>query len=66
MGADVEEYVKTCVMCQMSKHSTQSKIGKLRYLLIPNQIFYSISMDFMTGLGGGGNICDNGYRVSAK
>ena len=50
MGADVEEYVKACVKCQMAKHSTQPKIGKLRPLPIPKQNFYSISMDFMTGM----------------
>lgn len=35
MGADVEEYIKTCVKCQMTKYSTQSKIKKLRPLPIP-------------------------------
>ena len=35
MGADVEEYVKTCIKCQMTKHSTQHRIGKLRPLPIP-------------------------------
>lgn len=48
MGADMEEYVKTCVKCQMVKHSTQSKIGKLRPLPITKQNFYSISIDFIT------------------
>lgn len=46
--ADVEEYAKTCVKCQMTKHSTQSKIEKLRPLPIFKHNFYSISMDFMT------------------
>lgn len=55
MGADVEEYVKACVKCQMAKHSTQPKIGKLRPLPIPKQNFYSISMDFMTGIPKVGN-----------
>ena len=32
MGAEVEEYVKTCVMYQMSRDSTKPKIGKLRSL----------------------------------
>lgn len=50
MDVDVEDYVKTCVKCQMSKHSTQPKIGKLRPWPIPKQNFYSISMDFMTGI----------------
>ena len=50
MGVDVKDYVKTCVKCQMSKHSTQPKIGKLRPLSIPKQNFYSISMDFMTSI----------------
>jgi len=47
-GADVEEHVKACVKCQMVKHSTQPKIGKLRPLSIPKQNFYSILMNFMT------------------
>ena len=34
----------------MAKHNTQLKIGKLRVLSIPKQKFYSISMDFMTGI----------------
>jgi putative transposase len=50
MGADVEEFVKTCVNCQITKHSTQPKIMILRPLPIPKQNFYSISMDFMTGI----------------
>ena len=50
MGADVEEYVKACIKCQMTKHSTQSKIGKLISLPIPKQKIYSISMDFRTDI----------------
>ena len=50
IGADVEEYVKTCVKCQMSKHSTQPKIGKLKPLPIPKQKNYSISMDFISSI----------------
>lgn len=38
MGADVEEFIKICVKCQLMKHSTQLKIKKLRFLPIPKQI----------------------------
>ena len=50
MGADIEEYVKACIKCQMTKHSTQSKIRKLIPLPIPKQKIYSISMDFRTDI----------------
>jgi hypothetical protein len=50
MGADVEDYVRTCTKCQMSKHSTQPKLGKLRPLPIPKQNFQSLSMDFLSGI----------------
>lgn len=50
MGADVEEYVKACLKCEMAKHRTQPKIEKLRPLPISKQNFYSISMDFVTGI----------------
>jgi hypothetical protein len=50
MGVDVKEYVRTCVKCQINKHSTQRKIRKLRPLPIPKQNFQSISMDFMSGI----------------
>ena len=46
VGTDIEEFVKTCIKCQMIKHSIQRKIGKLR----PLPIFYSISMDFMMSI----------------
>lgn len=50
MGADVDEYVNACVKCQMVKHSTQPKIGKLKPLPILKQKNYSISMDFLTNI----------------
>ena len=36
------------VKCQIVRHITQPKIGKLKPLSIPKQKIYSISMDFMT------------------
>ena len=50
MGVNVEEYVKTCVKCEMAKHSTPPKIGTLRPLPIFKQNIYSISMDFITSI----------------
>ena len=39
MGVHVEKYIKTCVKCQTTKHSTPPKIKKLRPLPIPNKIY---------------------------
>ena len=50
MGADVEEYVKTCVKCQMTNYSTHPKIEKLKSLPILKQYIYSISINFMTNI----------------
>ena len=54
---DVEEYVKTCTICQKTKHSTQRPAGLLQPIRaqFPWEI---ITMDFVSGLAPGG-ITDN-------
>ncbi|KAL3688559.1 hypothetical protein R1sor_014868 [Riccia sorocarpa] len=50
MRDDVENFVKTCVVCQANKVSYQKTPGLLRPLPIPNKPFEAISMDFITKL----------------
>ena len=50
IGVNVETFIKACVKCQVNKHSSQPKIGKLRPLSNPRQNLEFISMDFMKGI----------------
>ena len=49
MNQDVEDYVKSCTVCQKIKHSTQKPAGHLKPILAdyPWQI---LTMDFVSGL----------------
>lgn len=47
---DVQDYVKTCAICQRSKAQRHSQYGKLAPLPIPKDIFEEVSLDFITGL----------------
>ena len=47
IGQDVEQYCKTCPICQMTKSSTQKVPGLLHSLLIPTRPWSSIAMDFV-------------------
>jgi len=46
----VEEYIKSCDVCQRSKSSTRQPAGLLQPLPIPTKRWQSISMDFITQL----------------
>jgi putative transposase len=46
----VEHYVCTCVKCEGMKSIHKKKYGLYKPLPIPNGLFESISMDFMTCL----------------
>lgn len=47
---DVEQYVKSCLVCQRNKHSTEAKIGLLKPLSISFLLYRDISLDFITSL----------------
>jgi hypothetical protein len=44
---DVEEYVKTCLICQQNQTFNKKQAGLLQPLLIPERSWESASMDFM-------------------
>ena len=50
MEADVELYVRTCLVCQQDKTERKKVAGTLEPLPIPSRPWESVSMDFITGL----------------
>jgi hypothetical protein len=50
LSHDVQEYVRTCAVCQRSKAPRHSKHGQLAPLPIPRDIFEEVTLDFITGL----------------
>lgn len=46
----MDQYVKSCLICQRNKHSIQAKSGLLEPLPIPSLPYRDISMDFITSL----------------
>jgi hypothetical protein len=50
LSQDVQDYVRTCAICQRSKAPRHIKHGKLAPLPIPEDIFEEVSLDFVTGL----------------
>lgn len=48
--ADTAKYVKTCLMCQRNKASTQKPAGLLQPLEVPADRWSEVTMDFITGL----------------
>src|SRR5215469_12445919 len=50
MEKDVTHYVQSCKSCQRNKSSTQRPVGLLQLLPIPDRLWSSISMDFITHL----------------
>ena len=50
MGWDIKDYVRTCEVCQKMKTPRYRLYGELQSLLIPKQLWESVSMDMITGL----------------
>ena len=50
MRQDVERFVRNCHICRQSKTSRHAPFGDLRPLVIPQQPWQDISMDFVMGL----------------
>lgn len=50
MDKAVAYYVRTCVPCQLNKHSNQHKQGLTQPLPMPDRPWQGISHDFITGL----------------
>ncbi|KAK4381990.1 Transposon Ty3-I Gag-Pol polyprotein [Sesamum angolense] len=49
MEEDVEAYVRTCLVCQLDKEERKKEVGSLQPLPIPEVLWQSISMDFISG-----------------
>ncbi|KAK2441152.1 hypothetical protein QL285_012481 [Trifolium repens] len=50
MRKDVEEFVKTCAICQQMKAANHTPYGLLQPLPVPDRVWEDISMDFIVGL----------------
>ncbi|KAK3014390.1 hypothetical protein RJ639_008622 [Escallonia herrerae] len=50
IGDNVQEYVKTCLICQQNKVERRMKAWLLQPLLVPMRLWESVSIDFITGL----------------
>ncbi|KAK9113309.1 hypothetical protein Syun_020106 [Stephania yunnanensis] len=50
MEEDVDQYVRTCLVCQQDKTERRKAPGLLEPLPVPDRPFQSISMDFIIGL----------------
>jgi transposase InsO family protein len=50
MAEDVKQFVKTCELCQRTKHGPNKTPGLLQPLSVPSARWKEISMDFMTKL----------------
>ena len=50
MKKDVEDYTRKCHICQTTKAVSQPPQGELQPLEIPERPWWSISLDFITGL----------------
>jgi hypothetical protein len=50
MCKDIKKFVRECSVCQENKHEIVISPGLLQPLLIPNRVWFDISMDFIEGL----------------
>ena len=46
MGTDIQEFCKTCNICQHTKTATGKKVGLMQLIGIPSQPFAEVTMDF--------------------
>lgn len=56
MRDDVEEYVRTCFVCQRDKVEHKKQVGKLKPVPITERPWASISMDCISALPKDGNL----------
>ena len=49
MEDDIEEYVKTCHVCQVDKTERKKEAGLLQPMRVPERPWLSVSMDFISG-----------------
>ena len=50
MNSEIKHYVNTCLACQVNKSSTQSPLGLLQPLPIPDHPWHTVTMDLITAL----------------
>lgn len=50
LSKSVKQFVRQCQVCQVSKSESIASPGLLQPLLIPEEVWSDISMDFITGL----------------
>lgn len=50
LNKEVKFFIRDCQVCQVAKYETVAKPGLLQPLPIPEEVWYDISMDFITGL----------------
>ena len=50
MSKHVRQFIKKCIVCQSYKPDNAAYPGLLQPLPIPDQVWFDISMDFITGL----------------
>ena len=50
MQKEINQYVKTCPICQRNRKPTHKPFGEMLSLPVPRDTWTSVSMDFVTGL----------------
>jgi len=50
LAKEVEEFVRSCAVCQVNKSRKHKTYGQLQPLRVPSRPWQEISMDFITGL----------------
>lgn len=50
MRKEIQEFTRTCLICQQIKYSTEKKQGTLQPLPVPSKPWLDITMDYIMGL----------------